>query len=119
MRTVQHGSAGAVIALALTGCAASPESIKPAYVSDSQFAYMNCAQLAAYKVTLTGVYVQAANSEEDEGTLDAATFLLLPVGTMTYESLPFQISDLKGRIAAIEGLQARGNCDARHAITMR
>ena len=113
MKTVPRGLAAAALAFALAGCAASPESIKPANISTAQYAYLNCAQLAAFKVTLTKAYNNVADSENDARTEDAATSLLLgfPVGSMTHQNVPYQIWDLKGRIVAVEKLQAQDNCN--------
>jgi hypothetical protein len=118
MITVQRGLAAATLAIALTGCAASPESIKPASISTAQYAYLNCAQLAAYKVTLTNAYNTAADSEDNARTLDAATNIVIgfPIGSMTHQSVPYQISDLKGRIAAVDKLQAQDNCNQRRQV---
>jgi len=112
MRTVHGVLAAGAIAIALSGCAASPESIKPANINSAQYAYLNCAQLADYKVTLTNAYNNAADSEDTARNLDAATFLTLgvPVGSMTHQSVPWQVADLKGRIAAVDKLQVQGNC---------
>jgi hypothetical protein len=114
MKTAYRGLAGAAIGVALSGCAASPESIKPANISMSEYSYLNCAQLASYKVTLTAAYNKAANTEDNARMLDAATTIVLgvPVGSMTNQSVPYQIWDLKGRIVAVEKLQAQDKCNA-------
>lgn len=113
MNDFQRGAAAA-IALSLTGCAASPESIKPANISTTQYAYLNCAQLAAFKVTLTNAYNKVADEENAARNMDAATILALglPVGSMTHENAPYQIWDLKGRIVAVDKLQAQHSCYA-------
>jgi PBP1b-binding outer membrane lipoprotein LpoB len=115
MKTVQRGLVAAASAAFLSGCAASPESIKPANINTAQYAYLNCAQLASFKVTLNGAYNEAANSEDNARNIDTATNILigLPVGSMTHESVPYQVADLKGRIVAVEKLQVHDNCRAR------
>src|SRR5205823_11601054 len=115
MKTAQRGLALAALALALSGCAASPESIKPANINTSQYAYLNCAQLASYKVTLTTAYNEAAGSEDNARMLDAATNIVvgLPIGSMTHQSVPYQVADLKGRIAAVGKLQTQNSCNAQ------
>ena len=112
MKSVHAGLAAAAFAFALSGCAASPESIKPISVNTAQYSYLSCAQLASYKVTLKNAYNVAADSEDTARTMDAVTNIVVgfPVGSMTHESVPYQIADLKGRIAAVEKLQAQGNC---------
>ena len=112
MRTVYGVLAAGVAVIALSGCAASPESIKPANISTAQYAYLNCAQLADYKVTLTNAYKKAADSEDTARLLDDATYLTIgfPIGSMTHQSVPWQVADLKGRLVAVDKLQVQGNC---------
>lgn len=114
MKTDYRGVTAAGLAILLSGCAASPESIKPAYIPTSEYAYMNCGQLADYKVTLTNAYNKVADSEDSARMWDAATVLTLgvPVGSMTHQNVPYQIWDLKGRIVAVEKLQVQDSCNA-------
>ena len=118
MNYVQRGLVAGVLAIALSGCAASPESIKPASISTSEYAYLNCAQLASFKVTLTNAYNQAAGEEDSARTEDAISSLTLgiPVGSMTHQSVPYQIWDLKGRIVAVEKLQSQDHCNAQRQV---
>ena len=118
MNTAYRGLAAAAFAVALSGCAASPESIKPANIPTSEYAYLNCAQLAAFKVTLTNAYQKVANSEDNARAMDAATVLTLgvPVGSMTHQNVPYQIWDLKGRIIAVEKLQVQDRCNAQSQV---
>ena len=113
MNTVYRGLPLAALAIALSACAASPDSIKPHNIDAQQFSYLSCPQLAEYKATLTAAYDKAADSEKDARMEDAATSILLgfPVGTMTHESVPWQIGDLKGRIVAIQQLQVADKCE--------
>lgn len=112
MTTIPRGPAVVAVAAALCGCAASPESIKPANISTSQYAYLNCVQLAAFRITLTNAYNKVADEQNTARNMDAATILTLgvPVGSMTHENVPYQIWDLKGRIIAVEKLQVRDRC---------
>jgi hypothetical protein len=57
------------------------------------------------------------NAEDDARDLDAATFLLVgfPVGSMTHETVPYQVADLKGRIAALGRLQTEHGCKVSSA----
>jgi len=121
MKTAQRGLAVGALALALCGCAASPESIKPANISTTQYAYLSCAQLASYKVTLTTAYNKAADSQDNARMLDAASNIVVgfPVGSMTHQSVPYQVADLKGRVAAVEKLQAQGNCNAQREVATK
>ena len=118
MKYAQHGLAATALAIALSGCAASPESIKPASISTGEYAYLNCAQLASFKVTLTNAYNKVAGEEESARTEDAISSLTLgvPVGSMTHQNVPYQIWDLKGRILAVEKLQAQDRCSAQRLV---
>jgi hypothetical protein len=112
MKTVYRGMTVAATAMLLCACAASPESIAPHKIGTAQYSYLNCPQLAAYKATLTAAYSKAADSEDSARAEDAATSLLLgvPVGSMTHESVPWQVGDLKGRIVAVSQLQVADKC---------
>jgi hypothetical protein len=119
MKTVYRGLAMAATAIALTACAASPEDIKAHPISTAQYSYLSCPQLAEYKATLTAAYNKAADSENSARTEDAATSLLLgfPVGSMTHESVPWQVGDLKGRIIAVSQVQAANKCSQQREAT--
>ncbi|MGD0867566.1 MAG: hypothetical protein ABSA49_18650 [Rhizomicrobium sp.] len=109
----------AALAVALSACASSPESIKAANIDSTQFAYMTCPQLAEWEGRLTAAYNVAATSEDNARAMDAVGLALLgtPVGSMTHQFTPDQIADLKGRIAAAQKLEAAGNCQQRVAST--
>jgi hypothetical protein len=119
MKTVYRGLTVAATAIALCACAASPESIKPHPISTAQYSYLSCPQLAEYKATLTAAYNKAADSESNARTEDAATSLLLgfPVGSMTHQSVPWQVGDLKGRIVAVSQVQAANKCGQTREAT--
>jgi len=119
MKTVYRGLAMAATAIVLCACAASPESIKPHAIGTAQYSYLSCPQLAEYKATLTAAYNKAADSENAARTEDAATGILLgfPVGSMTHESVPWQVGDLKGRLIAISQLQTADKCGQQREAT--
>jgi hypothetical protein len=50
---------------------------------------------------------------------DAATSLVLgfPVGSMTHESVPWQVGDLKGRIIAVSQLETANKCGQQREAT--
>ena len=112
MKTVFRGLSVAALAIAVSACAAAPENIQAHNISTQPYAYLSCPQLAEYKVTLTAAYTKAADSENTARTEDAASLVLgIPVGTATHEAVPWQIGDLKGRIAAVQKLQVADRCD--------
>lgn len=106
-------------AVALSACASSPESIKAANIDSTQFAYLTCPQLAEWQGKLTAAYNTAADSQDSARAMDAVGLLVLgtPLGSMTHQNTPDQIADLKGRLAAVQQLQAANNCAQRVAST--
>jgi len=121
MKIVSPTVTVAALAVALSACAASPENIKAANIGRAQFAYLTCPQLAQYKATLNAVYDKAADSQHNARIADAIGLIVVgvPVGSATHESLPWQISDLKGRIAAVQQLQTADNCELRQTVAAR
>jgi transposase len=119
MKTVYRGLTMAATAIALCACAASPDSIKPHNISTQQYSYLTCPQLAEYKATLTAAYNKAADSENSARMEDAATSIVLgfPVGSMTHESVPWQVGDLKGRIIAVSQVQTANKCGQQREAT--
>lgn len=117
MKIAYRGLPLAALAIGLSACAASPGNIKAAYISPQPFAYLTCPQLAEYQATLTAAYEKAASTENNARMEDVASLILVgvPVGSATHEALPWTISDLKGRIAAVEQLQKSDNCGQREA----
>lgn len=117
MKIATRGLPLAALAMALSACAASPDSIKPANIDSRQFAYLSCPQLAQYKVTLTAAYNDAAGKQSNAQVEDAVSMLTLgvPIGTATHKWTAWQVSDLKGRIAAVQKVQAADNCEQREA----
>jgi starvation-inducible outer membrane lipoprotein len=109
----------AALAVALSACASSPGSIKAANIDSTQFAYLTCPQLSEWQDRLTAAYKVAANSQDNARAMDAVGLLVLgtPVGSMTHKYTPDQISDLKGRLAAVQQLQTADNCQQRVAAT--
>ncbi len=120
MSNLYRGLPVAALSVALAACAASPESIKALNINSAPFAYLSCPQLAAYKVTLRAAYDKAADTEKTARMEDAASFVLgFPVGSALHELLPWQISDLKGRIAVVERLQTADNCEQHETVAAK
>jgi hypothetical protein len=121
MKIVSRGLPLAAIAVALSACATSPENIKAASINPASYAYLTCPQLASYKATLTVAYTKAADSQENARTEDAVGLVLVgvPFGSASHKWTPWQISDLKGRIAALDQLQVSDKCEQREAAVER
>ena len=112
MKFVCRGVAAIALTAALSSCAPSPDSIKAANIDSRQFAYLSCPQLAQYKLTLTAAYNTAADKQENAQIEDAASMFTLgvPIGSATHKWTAWQVSDLKGRIAAVEHVELSDNC---------
>jgi starvation-inducible outer membrane lipoprotein len=106
----------AALTVALSACAASPESIKAANYSSDGYAYLTCPQLAQYKVMLNGRLIQASSEQENARTEDAIgnVTLGIPFGSASHKWTPWQISDLKGRIVAVERVERTDECARQH-----
>lgn len=117
MKIATRGLPLVALAMTLSACAASPDSIKPASIDSAQYAYLTCPQLAQYKATLTAAYDTAAGKEETARTEDAVGLVTLgiPFGSASHKWAPYQIWDLKGRILAVQRVQTADNCEPREA----
>ena len=117
MRTLLCSLSLAALAATLSACASAPEDIRAADVDPVQFGYMTCAQLAEYSTGLNATYKLAADQEEDARTEDAIGYLVLslPLGSERHPAIPAEIADLKGRLAAVQTLQASKSCSEQVA----
>jgi hypothetical protein len=106
--------AGAV-ALALSACAASPEDIPPAYVSDATYADWTCEQLAKENMQLSAALANASQQQEDARTNDTVgvIFLGLPIGSMTGDNVAPEVARLKGHTNAVQQAMIRKDCASR------
>ncbi|HEY2446016.1 MAG TPA: hypothetical protein VGI20_09790 [Rhizomicrobium sp.] len=112
MQIFHRGLSMVVVAVALTACAAHPESIKAANYNSNPYAYLSCPQLAEYKAMLSGRLSDADALQEKARTEDIIG-LVVGVGSVGSDShrwTPWQISDLKGRIVAVERVETADNC---------
>jgi hypothetical protein len=120
MDVFTRGLAVAACAAILSACAASPESIKAANYSSDSYAYLSCPQLAQYRAMLNGRLAQASSEEETARVEDAEGFALgIPIGSASHKWTPWQISDLKGRIVAVERVEIADNCWPQQHVAAR
>jgi hypothetical protein len=111
MSAKKSAFAGAV-ALALSACAASPEDIPPAYVSDATYADWTCEQLAKENMQLSAALANASQQQEDARTNDTVgvIFLGLPIGSMTGDNVAPEVARLKGHTNAVQQAMIRKDC---------
>lgn len=113
----------ATIAISLTatmmaGCATRPSDISAAYVSDSGYRTMSCAQLEQEAQVVSARAVEATNAQERQASNDAmavtaaaivfwpAVFLARGDGASAAE-----VSRLKGEMQAIETVSRQKGCN--------
>ena len=116
-----RGLAVAACAAVLSACAAKPESIKAANYNSDSYAYLTCPQLAQYRGMLNGRLAQASSEQETARTEDAIgnVTLGIPFGSAGHKWTPWQISDLKGRILAVEKVEIADNCWPQQHVASR
>lgn len=104
----------AAAAASLSACASSPEDIAANAVSPAQYEYMTCAQLSDYATALNTTYEQVADRQNEARTYDMIGYVVLqqPVGSERNSAVPAEISELKGRLAAVQSLQNSKSCSA-------
>lgn len=104
---------GAVAAAAaLGGCAKSPESIAPSYVSEVSYQAWSCQQLSDETLRLSAAYATAAQQQEKARTNDVVGVILigLPVSSMSGDNIAPEIGRLKGEQEAVRKAMVIKNC---------
>ncbi len=96
------------VALVLAGCAKSPESIAPAYVSAVTYQNWSCAQLSDEGRRLDQALAEASTQQRNARTNDTIGVILLglPVSSLSGDNIAPQIASLKGQMVAVQ--QAAG-----------
>lgn len=101
-----------IAALAITGCAASPASIAPAYVSELQFQGYSCEQIASEQSRVEAALASASAQQTRARGNDAwgVALLGLPVSTLSGGNVADQIAQLKGTQNALGKTASLKNC---------
>ncbi len=88
--------------LTIAGCAKSPDSIAPAYVSHVTYQSWSCQQLGEEQARLSTALQTASSQQENARTNDitGVALLGLPVSSMSGDNIAPQIAALKGEIEA-------------------
>jgi hypothetical protein len=107
----------AVIAVAATlvGCAKSPESISPAYVSELTYRPFSCQDLAVESARINQALATASTQQEQARTNDTAGVILLglPVSSLSGDNIAPEIARLKGELEAINRASIQKHCIQR------
>jgi hypothetical protein len=105
-------SIGFIAGLIVTGCAPTPESIQPAYVSEIPYRSWTCEQLgeeaARLEAALTTASMQQNNARSNDTV--GVIFLGLPVASMSGQSIAPQIALYKGQQQAVHRASIRNSC---------
>jgi len=94
------------------GCAPTPESIAPAYVSEVPYQSWTCTQLGEEMHRLNGALATASVQQNSARSNDIAGVILLglPVGSMSGQSIAPMIAMYKGQQEAVHRASIRNNC---------
>ena len=96
----------------LSGCAKSPDSIAPAYVSAVTYTTWSCKDLANESLRLSAALGTVSTQQENARTNDTVGVLLigLPVSSLSGDNIAPQIADLKGRVEAVHEASVEKHC---------
>lgn len=93
-------------------CAPSPESIQPAYVSETPYRSWTCEQLGEELIKLDQALAVASQQQNTARTNDTVGVILigLPLGSMSGQSVAPQIALYKGQHEAVRKASIRNGC---------
>src|SRR5262249_29165260 len=100
------------LAAVIGGCAKSPGSIQPAYMSPVAYAGLSCNQLKKEAARVQHALTEASMQQEETSDNDAAGILLIgmPVASFSGENIATQIAALKGEIEAVQRASLEKKC---------
>ena len=101
-----------VLSLALAGCAKSPASIAPAYISRNTYSGWSCSQLNEETLKLEAALATASEQQEKARSNDVVGVILigLPVSSLSDDNIAPQIANLKGQKEAVHQARIEKNC---------
>ena len=107
-----------VVLLVLAGCAPTPESIQPSYVSEVPYQAWTCTQLGEELGRLDAALTTASAQQNTARSNDIAgvIFLGLPVGSMSGQSIAPAIARYKGEKEAVNKAMIRNSCGEMQRI---
>lgn len=102
----------AAIALALAGCAKSPESIAPAYISPLQYQSLDCSQLSAESARIEQALTQVSEQQRNARTNDTVGVILLglPVSSLSGGNVSDQVARVKGEQETLRKVMIEKKC---------
>ena len=117
MKTFPINSTGLILGLCvlllIAGCAAKPESIAPAYVSEMSYADWKCKSLGEEQQRVVNALATASDAQRVARNNDIAGVILigLPVSSLSGSNQAAQISRLKGELEAIQRTGVKKGCN--------
>lgn len=101
-----------IVVITLSGCAQSPESIQPAYVSSIPYDGWTCTQLAEEGAHLDSALATASAQQSQARSNDIAAVILvgLPLASMSGGNIAPQIALYKGQQEAVRLASTRKSC---------
>ncbi|WP_291164973.1 hypothetical protein [Hyphomicrobium sp.] len=107
----------AMLALPVAGCAKSPDSISPAYVSEVGYQNWSCAQLSEEAGRLSTALASASVQQENARTNDTVGVILigLPVSSLSGDNIAPEIARLKGETEAVRKASMFKSCGSQNA----
>ncbi|MFT8898382.1 MAG: hypothetical protein ABF968_15700, partial [Acetobacter sp.] len=110
--TVMYKYLPVLTCVALAACAASPESIQPAYVSSMMYEPYSCSQLYQEEARLQAALASVSKQQHDARSGDAwgVALLGLPVSSFSGKNVASQVAEVKGNMNAVQEAEIHKNC---------
>lgn len=104
--------AAATIAVLAAGCAKSPDSISPSYISEFSYQPLSCEMLGQEDARLAQALATASSQQEKARSNDIAGVILigLPVSSLSGDNIAPEIARLKGEREAINRVRLSKGC---------
>ena len=99
-------------AVLAAGCAKSPESISPAYISEMHYRAWTCEQLAQERSRLAAALTTASAQQDQARSNDIAGIILLglPVASLSGDNIAPEVARLKGERDAVGRASRLNDC---------
>lgn len=104
--------AACLAAAFIAGCAKSPDSIAPSYVSDISYKPLSCGDLAIEDARLRTALTRASAQQENARGGDIVGVLLIgvPVSTLSGDNIAPEVARLKGEVDAVGRVSLEKKC---------
>lgn len=101
-----------IAALVATGCAKTPESISPSYISPNQYAAYDCKMLALEEERLQAALDTTSKEQTNAHGQDVAAVILIgmPVSTLSGANIAPEVARLKGELQAAQRMGIQKKC---------